>query len=323
MTYSTLPPVTTLGPIDEVSFGDGRVSVRIQRRWVVIWKQHTSSTLGAPLARVLPMRTRASETERRSPATPPALLAEGHARRPDDGSTPAVPAWRQDRTEDNPPLQEHEQRWQWDSRRWDWSREEWNWDAPTSNWTPGDYGRTHGGAAPSSASNNYAWDAATPWRRTDRRQDGYEPRQKRPRHDDPTHDSAPQVHPTYLDWDEAERIAAAIEAKRMDPGETTCVPLVQSDLAGFINLVKKEDRPSGSGNWRSRWLEWCQHGRRTGKINRQETTTDATHMPCHFLWEFICWYRLEPAFSVYCSAAVTVAAASRMSAAASSRSRHD
>ena len=109
----------------------------------------------------------------------------------------------------------------------------------------------------------------------------------------------------------------------MEPGETTSAPLLPTDLADFIGLVKKEDRPSGSGNWRSRWLEWCQHGRRTGKINRNDTTTDATDMPCPFLWEFICWYRLEPAFSVYCSAAMTVAAASRISSAALARPRHD
>ena len=109
----------------------------------------------------------------------------------------------------------------------------------------------------------------------------------------------------------------------MEPGETTdLLPLLPKDLADFIGLVKKEDRPPSSGNWRSRWLEWAQHGRRTGKINRDDMTTDAANMPCPFLWEFICWYRLEPAFSVYCSAAMTVAAASRISNAASARPRH-
>ena len=108
----------------------------------------------------------------------------------------------------------------------------------------------------------------------------------------------------------------------MEPGETTdLLPLLPKDLADFIDLVKKEDRPPSSGNWRARWLEWVQHGRRTGKISRNATTTDAAGMPCPFLWEFICWYHLEPAFSVYCSAAMTVAAASRISNATPARSR--
>ena len=109
----------------------------------------------------------------------------------------------------------------------------------------------------------------------------------------------------------------------MDPGETTdLLPLLPKDLADFIDMVKKEDRPPSSGNWRSRWLEWVQCGRRTGRINRDDMTTDAANMPCPFLWEFICWYRLDSAFSVYCSAAMTVAAASRISNAASARPRH-
>ena len=321
VTYTSLPPASPLGPVLEVATGDGRVSVRVQQRWIMIWKQHTESTLGIVMARVRPTHartgraTRASGPTRQNPSAPLALIPEESAVTTDTVPGPAAPAWRQDRESGASPTETDGQSWQWNSRSWNWTEESWNWDAPATRWASDDYGRAHGSSASSSASGSHAWHEPVPWRGSDRHQDAHEPRRKRPRYDaSPT---------TYIDWDEAERVAAAIQERRMDPGETTdSLPLLPKDLADFIDMVKKEDRPPSSGNWRSRWLEWVQCGRRTGRLSRDDTTTDAANMPCPFLWEFICWYRLDSAFSVYCSAAMTVAAASRISNAASARPRH-